>query len=304
MQDGETKEAVGFIGLGHMGYGMARNLLEKGFPLTILGRRNRTPVEDLVGRGAIEATSPAELARRATVVVLCVTGSAEVEMLVRGPNGLASALASGSVVIDCSTSDPNSTVSLAGDLARRGVAYVDAPLSRTPKEALAGTLDTMVGADEDTFRRIRPVLAAFAGKIVHVGALGDGHRMKLLNNFLSLGYGALYAEALALARKVGIDPHRFDAVIRGGRMDCGFYQTFMKWTLERDPEAHRFSLSNAAKDLSYLEAMAGAAGLSNPVGNAVKNSYVGPVARGAGGDFVPTLVDHVARANGIDPDAA
>ena len=105
----------------------------------------------------------------------------------------------------------------------------------------------MVGASDAVFARLKPVLETWAGKVVHIGATGDGHRMKLLNNFLSLGYAALYSEALALSQKVGISPERFDSVIRGGRMDCGFYQTFMRWTLEGDRDAHKFTIANASR---------------------------------------------------------
>ena len=139
------------------------------------------------------------MAERCSIVLLCVTGSREVEAIVRGKDGLKAGLKPGSVVIDCSTADPTSTTALAEELAALGIGYADAPLSRTPKEAWEGTLDTMVGADEATFSRIRPVLETWAGKIVHIGGVGDGHRMKLLNNFVSLGYAAIYAEALTLA---------------------------------------------------------------------------------------------------------
>ena len=295
-----TSETIGFIGVGLMGHGMAKNIVEKGYPLTVMGRRNRQPIEDLLARGATEATSAKEVAARSSIVFLCVTASSDVEAVVRGPDGLKAGIKQGSVIVDCSTSDPNSTLALAAELAPLGVEFVDAPLSRTPKEAWEGMLDTMVGASEATFARLKPVLDTWAGKVVHIGATGDGHRMKLLNNFLSLGYAALYAEALALSRKVGIPPERFDSVIRGGRMDCGFYQTFMRWTLEGDPAAHKFSIANAFKDLRYLEAMADAAGLANPMGNAAKNAFA--LAHGAGGDdhFVPMVASYVARANGVD----
>ena len=298
----ETKETIGFIGLGLMGHGMAKNIVEKGYSLTIVGHRNRKPIEDLVGRGAVEVASAKEVAERSSVVFICVTGSREVEAIVRGKTGLKEGLKKGSVVVDCSTADPNSTIALAGELAAIGVDYADAPLGRTPKEAWEGTLDTMVGANDDVFGRIRPVLDAWAGKIVHIGGIGDGHRMKLLNNFLSLGYGALYAEALALSKKVGISAERFDSVIRGGRMDCGFYQTFMGYTIDGNPEAHKFTLTNALKDLTYLESMADAAGLVNPVGNAAKNAFAAAVAAGGNGpeDYVPHLPEYVGRANGID----
>ncbi len=289
-------ETIGFVGLGLMGHGMAKNIVEKGFPLTVSAHRNRKAVDDLVARGAHEASSLAELAERSSIVFLCVTGSREVEETVRG---LEPGLQAESVIVDCSTSEPNSTLALAARLAPR-VAFVDAPLSRTPKEAWAGTLDTMVGASDEVFARVKPVLETWAGKIVHVGATGDGHRMKLINNFISLGYAALYSEALALANKCGLSPERFDGVIRGGRMDCGFYQTFMRWTLEGDPKAHEFTIANAYKDLRYLAAMADAAGLPNPLGSAVKNAFANAAAAGGSGHFVPMLATYVERAAGVE----
>ncbi len=295
------KEAIGFVGVGHMGHGMAKNIIDNGHSLTLLGHRNRAPVDDLLGRGATEATTAAEVGAASDIVFLCLPGSAQVEAVVLGENGLAEGLRRGSVVVDCSTSDPVSTVALAERLAARGVDFADAPLSRTPKEAWEGTLDTMVGASEAVFQRIRPVLDTWAGKIVHVGNTGDGHRIKLLNNFISLGYAALYAEAYALAEKAGVPWERLHAVIDGGRMDCGFYQTFMGYLVDGNRASHKFTLANAFKDLRYLESMADAAGLVNPMGNAAKNAFATAVAAGADGpeDYVPTLVDHIGRLNGV-----
>ena len=134
-----------------------------------------------------------------------------------------------------------------------------------------------------------------------VGGPGDGHRMKLLNNFISLGYAALYSEAMALAAKVGLPPEKLDGVIGGSRMDCGFYQTFRGYLLEGNRESHKFTLANAFKDLRYLESMADAAGLVNPMGNATKNSFAAAIAAGADGpeDYVPMLVEHIGRLNGV-----
>lgn len=293
-------EAIGFIGLGLMGHGIAKNIVEKGYQLTVMGRRNRVPIEDLLTRGASEAMTPRVLAEHSTIVFLCVTGSADVEGLIRGADGLAAGLKPGSIVVDCSTSDPTSTTALAAELDAIGVSLVDAPLGRTPTEAWAGTLDTMVGATDAVFARLKPVLETWAGRVVHIAGPGDGHRMKLINNFLSLGYAALYAEALTVAQKAGITPQRFDSVIRGGRMDCGFYQTFMKWTLDGDREAHKFTLSNAFKDLRYLESMADAAHVANPLGNAVKNAFAMAVAAGGAEDFVPMLPVFTGSQSGVD----
>ena len=290
-------QRVGFAGVGLMGHGMAKNIVEKGHPLTIIGRRNRAPVDDLVSRGATEAKSPLDMARACDIVFLCLTASTDVAEVVAA---MKPGLSPGSVVVDCSTSEPTVTERLSGELAEMGVHYADAPLSRTPKEAWAGTLDCMVGASPEVFARIQPVIATWAAKIVHIGGVGDGHRMKLLNNFLSLGYGALYSEALAMAAKVGISVENFDSVIRGGRMDCGFYQTFMGYALEGNRAAHRFTLTNAYKDMRYAESMANAAGVATPLASGIKNSYA--LALGMGGtgseDYVPHLADFIRRANG------
>lgn len=300
MTTGGTSERIGFIGVGLMGHGMAKNIVEKGYALTVMGHRNREPVEDLKQRGAREAPDARSVGEASDIVFLCVTGSPQVEAIVRGPNGLKEGMKPGSILVDCSTADPTSTMALAAELSAAGITLVDAPLSRTPKEAWEGTLDTMVGATDEIFARVKPVIETWAGRVIHIGATGDGHRMKLLNNFIAMGYAALYSEALALAQKVGIPPQRFDSVIRGGRMDCGFYQTFMKWTLDGDRDAHKFTLTNAFKDMRYLESMADSVGLANPMGNAVKNNYALAVARGGADDYVPMLATAVGAMNGVD----
>ncbi|MBV8093254.1 MAG: NAD(P)-dependent oxidoreductase [Acetobacteraceae bacterium] len=281
-----------------MGHGMAKNLVEKGWPLTALAHRNREPVEDLKRRGAQEVRTARDLAVQSDIVILCVTGSPQVESVINGPDGLASA-GKPLLVIDCSTSDPSVTTRLAADLARKDIALIDAPLSRTPKDAWEGTLDVMVGGDPAAVARAQPVLEAFAQRVIPTGPVGTGHTMKLLNNFLSMGYAALYSEALMLGAKVGLTPQVFDKVIRGGRMDCGFYQTFFKYVLERDRDAHKFSLRNALKDVSYLASMANASGAADPVGAAVRNSFALAVASGRGEDYVPMLSDFVAMLNGL-----
>lgn len=291
-------ERIGFVGLGMMGHGMAKNIVEKGHPLTIIANRNREPVEDLKKRGATEVRTLHELAAASDIIVLCVTGSPQVESILTGTDGLASSGVK-LIVVDCSTSEPSSTVKLEAALAPLGITLVDAPLSRTPKDAEAGTLDVMAGGDDAVFERIRPVLEKFAGRIVRTGPVGSGHTMKLLNNFVSLGYAALYSEALTLGAKAGLTPQVFDSVIRGGRMDCGFYQTFFTWVLERDPNAHRFTISNALKDLTYLSGYANAAQTANPMGAAVRNSFALAAGAGRADDFVPMLSDVVAGLNGV-----
>lgn len=292
------KERIGFAGVGLMGHGMAKNIVEKGYPLAVLGHRNRAPVESLVSRGASEVANARALAEASDIVFLCVTGSPEVEAIIGGPDGLASA-GKPLLIVDCSTSEPSSTIRLAASLKEKGITLIDAPLSRTPKDAEAGTLDVMVGGAEVDVARARPVIDCFAGRVVHTGPTGSGHTMKLLNNFVSLGYAAIYSEALMLGAKAGLTPQVFDAVIRGGRMDCPFYQTFAQYVVGRDENAHRFAIRNALKDLSYLAGFANASGTANPVGAAVRNSYALAVGAGQGERYVPMLSDFIAELNGV-----
>ena len=293
-----TTEAVGFVGVGLMGHGMAKNILAAGYRLSVIAHTNRTPVEALVAQGATEATTLADLAANSSIIHICAPGSPQVEAIVEA---LLPVMQPGTVIVDCSTSDPNSTVTLAAKLEANGFHMVDAPLGGTPVQAEAGDLSTMVGAPEPIFERVKPVIAAWAGAIVYMGPSGSGHKMKLLNNFLSLGYAALYSEALALSEKVGITTSQFDSVIRGSRMDCGFYQTFMGYAVGGNREAHKFTLTNALKDMRYLEAMADGVDLANPIGNAVKNSFALAHAAGGNGpeDYVPHLTDYVAKRNGV-----
>ncbi|WP_417771832.1 NAD(P)-dependent oxidoreductase [Stappia sp.] len=290
------KAAIGFIGVGLMGHGMAKNLVEKGHPLAVLAHRNRAPVEDLVARGAFEAGDIAELAARSEVIFLCLPGSPEVE---RAVGEILAAGAEGKTVVDCSTANPVSTRALAARMAEAGGALCDAPLSRTPAEAWEGTLDVMAGAPEDLFARLEPILSTFATKVVRVGDVGAGHTMKLVNNFLSLGYGALYAEALAIGARNGIDAATVEAVVGGGRMDCGFFQTFMRHVVHGDKNAHRFALRNAHKDMRYVVGLANESGIASHVSSAVKNSYATAEATGHGEDYLPEIAAIVARLNGI-----
>ncbi|NUS20654.1 MAG: NAD(P)-dependent oxidoreductase [Mesorhizobium sp.] len=292
------KQQIGFIGLGAMGSGMAANVLAKGWPLTVWAHRNQQAAQKLASAGARQVATPRALAEGCDIVLLCVTGSAQVEAVVKGPDGLAAA-GKLLLIVDCSTSNPSSTIALAAELAAQGVTLIDAPLARTPKEAAEGKLDVMVGGPPEAVARAHPVLEAFAARIVHTGPTGSGHTMKLLNNFISMGYSAIYSEALTLGAKAGLTPQVFNSVISGSRMDCGFYQAFFDFVLNRNENGQRFAIANALKDMTYLASFAQAAGIANPVGAVVRNGFATAVATGHGEKFVPALSDIVAELNGV-----
>jgi len=295
----EARPRVGFIGVGMMGHGMAKNLQAKGFPLSMLVHRNRERAADLLAAGAREAKSPAELASGADVVILCVSGSPQVEENVLGENGIASVARPGLVVIDASTSEPGSTARLRQTLAAKGTRLVDAPLARTPKEAEEGRLNAMVGADEATFAQIRPVLAAFCENIFHVGPPGAGHTLKLVNNFMALTIAASIAEAFAVATKAGVPLDKLVEVVSQGALNSNIFQMMGRGAAEGDLTRMKFSIENAAKDLRYYTRLAESLPVATFVGEAVHQSFEQAVAMGLGARLIASMIEAQEQVNRI-----
>lgn len=294
------KPVIGFIGVGYMGHGMAKNIIKNGYTLFIKGNRNRAPVDSLTGMGATEVASAREMAQKCDIIHICLSNSAQVEAIFRDEDGILAGAREGLIVIETSTADPTSTMALAEELAAKGGTLVDAPLGRTPKEAEEGNLDAMVGADDATYAKVEPVIQCWAGNITRTGGTGSGHKMKLLMNFMAMGYAALYSEATVLGAKVGISPQIVRQVIGSSRLGNGFFDTFMKYTVDRDRNAHLFTITNASKDVRYANNMASDAGVVGIMAAAVKQYYTHAEAIGRGGDYVPMLGDIVAEMNGMN----
>jgi len=289
---------IGFIGAsGLMGHGMAKNLLAKGHELALTVHRNRERVADLLAAGAAERRNGAELAGASELVFLCVTGSPQVEQSLTAPDGVLAGARRGLVVIDCSTSEPDSTARLRETCAAAGVTLVDAPLTRTPLEAEAGRLNVMVGADGETFARIEPVLRGFAENVFHVGGPGAGHVVKLLNNFIAQAICTATAEAFAVGQRAGIEPKRLVEIVSAGAVNSGLFQMMAK-TLDGDLGALRFELDNARKDIRYYTHLAEGLAIPTVVGEAVHQSLVLASALGHGKKFVPSLVEAQQQLTG------
>jgi 3-hydroxyisobutyrate dehydrogenase-like beta-hydroxyacid dehydrogenase len=290
---------IGFIGIGMMGHGMAKNLLAKGFPLTFRVHRDRSRIADLLALGAKEARSAAEVAAASDVVILCVTGSPQVEENVFGEAGLLSAARAGLLVVDTSTSEPGSTARIREALAARGTVFVDAPLARTPKEAEEGRLNAMVGADDATFARLRPVLAAFCENIFHVGPPGAGHTLKLVNNFMAMTIVASIAEAFAVAGKAGVRLDKLFEVVSMGAINSPIFQMMAGGAVAGDLTRMKFSIVNAAKDMRYYTHLAESLPVASFVGEAVHQSFSQAVAMGLGERLVPSMIEAQEKLAGI-----
>lgn len=294
------KPVIGFIGLGFMGHGMAKNIRKHGYELWVKGRSNRQPVESLLSMGAKEAASPKDMAQSCDIIHICLSNSPQVEGVIHGDDGILAGARPGLIVIDTTTADPGSTLRLAEALSAKGAHMVDAPLGRTPKEAEEGTLDAMVGCDEALFDTVKPVIECWAGAINRIGPVGSGHKMKLLMNFISMSYASLYSEVLVLGARNGIPPQTIRKVISPSRLGNGFFETFMRYAVDRDRDAHKFSITNAAKDLRYVNAMASDANVMNIMAGAARHYFTHAEATGHGGDYVPMLSDFVGALNGVD----
>ncbi|HET8876163.1 MAG TPA: NAD(P)-dependent oxidoreductase [Casimicrobiaceae bacterium] len=295
-----SKPRIGFVGVGLMGHGIAKNLLAKGFPLTLRVHRNRAAAQDLLAAGAAEAASNAELARNADIVILCVTGAPQVEEVVLGPEGIASAAREGLIVVDTSTSEPATTSRMRNVLADQQVRFVDAPLARTPVEAEQGRLNIMIGADDATFAELQPTFAAFCENIVHAGPPGHGIVLKLINNFIAQAICTATAEACAAAAKSGLSIRKLHQVISAGAVNSGLFQMLVGKMLESgDLSGLKFTLSNAAKDLRYYTHFTESMMIPSIVGEAVHQSLVTANALGFGDKYVPSLIEAQEKLAGV-----
>ncbi len=289
---------LGFIGAsGLMGHGMAKNLLVKGHALQLSVHRNRERVADLLAAGAVEATSHTAMAAQCDWVFLCVTGSPQVEAVVLGDQGLLAGSRPGGVIVDCSTSEPDSTARLRERCAAAGVAFVDAPLTRTPVEAEAGKLNVMVGADDALFARLEPLLRCFAENVFHVGGPGAGHTVKLLNNFIAQAICTATAEAFAVGQRSGIALKGLVDVVSAGGANSGIFQAMAK-TLSGDMAGLKFELDNARKDIRYYTHVAESLAIPSLMGEAVHQSLTLASALGHGKKYVPSLVEAQEQLTG------
>jgi 2-hydroxy-3-oxopropionate reductase len=211
------KDTIGFIGLGLMGRPMAKNLLTAGYPV-VAHNRSRAAVDDLVSAGATAAASPADVARQATRIITMVPDSPDVELVLDGPDGVFSAMQPGTIIIDMSSITPETTRRLAERARALGGALMDAPVSGGDIGAIQGTLSIMVGGDAADFIAVKPILDVMGNpdKVVHIGESGAGQLCKLCNQMVIGGTLVAVAEALALARKAGVDAAKVREALLGG----------------------------------------------------------------------------------------
>ena len=239
---------IGFIGAGFMGYGIALNLMKSKHQLRVIANRNRDNIENLVIQGATEARDYNELLAGSEAVVSCVGTCDQIEHIVARSE---SHLEKNVVWIDCTTSRPQTAVAISRRLKKIGVDFVDAPVTRGPKDALAGRLISFVGAGKPVFEKVRPLIACYSESVTHIGAVGSALQVKLLNNFITMGQVALVVEAMQAADRAGVDRRTLFSILSQGAANSGTLQKMVPPALEDDYTGHAFSLGNGAKDVRY-----------------------------------------------------
>ena len=294
-----TIKRVGLIGVGLMGHGIGKNILAKGYELFVMAHKNRAPVDDLIARGAKEHNTPLAIAKDCDLVILCVTGTPQIEHLVYGEYGLMGAVREGLVIADCSTAEPASTIRIAADVAAKGGHFVDTPMVRTPKEAEAGKLGLMTGGPEEVMKRIRPVLECFADTIVHAGGVGSAHQLKLINNFVAVANAAVAAEAITVAIKAAVDMQALRDIVMAGGAASAMFGRLINVPLADDDSHAQFAIRNARKDLRYYTNMTEQLPVASFMAETAHQITVMADNMGYGERFVPRLIDVMMTVNGI-----
>ncbi|MBK7080609.1 MAG: NAD(P)-dependent oxidoreductase [Betaproteobacteria bacterium] len=283
------KAAIGFVGAGWMGTGMAMRLLAAGHPVSVHAHRHRSGVDRLCARGAAEASNLAALARGAEVIVLSLSDAEAVRAVL---DGVGPGLRAGCLVIDTTTSDPRVTRALAESLSARGVRLVDAPVTGGPAQAEAGVLGSLVGCAASDFDAVQRIASCYSTVVQRMGEVGSGHAAKLLNNFVTQGTVVLLAEAYARARDNGIDWQALYAVMGAGAARSGTLEKVVGPALGGDYDGSKFTIRNAAKDLGYYCALAAGSDRGpSTLGEVIRQRFADAQASGAGNRFVSRLLD-------------
>ena len=293
----QGKPVVGFIGLGIMGQPMARNLLKAGFGLVVY-TRTRGKAEGLLAEGALWADSPAAVARQAPMVITMVADSPDVEQVVLGPQGVIEGVRPGGVVIDMSTVSPRVERAIAQQLATRGVAYMDAPVSGGSWGAIQGSLAIMVGGEEDAFRRVLPIFEAMGKSITYMGPSGAGQVTKLVNQVLVAVTLSGVAEALVFGAKAGADLLKTIEAVKGGA--AGSWQLAnLGPRIVKGDFAPGFMITLQLKDLRLILEMAQELALPLPLTALVAQIYRAAAVDGKGECGTQAVVTVLERLAGV-----
>ncbi|WP_424630325.1 NAD(P)-dependent oxidoreductase [Bradyrhizobium sp. SYSU BS000235] len=291
-------EQIGFIGLGRMGRPMASNLVRKGFRLTV-NDINLDAVKELELLQASSAPTVAEVTKKSDIIVTMLPNSAVVEDVITRMDGIIANAKPGSLILDMSTIDPNTTDRLAQAAAAKGIGFVDAPVGRLASHADRGESLFMVGGSVKDFERVKPLLEAMGTTIYHCGDVGTGTRTKIVNNFLAVSSCQMNAEALALSQRFGLNLERTLDVLYGTTAVNGQLKIAWPTKVLVDDIEPGFTIDLAHKDLTLVIDSANAAKVPMPMAAAAREAFSTARSRGFGGKDFSAMVDALCDLAGI-----
>ena len=291
-------ERVGFVGIGIMGQGMVRNLAKAGLK-PLIWNRTRSRVDDLVAEGFEVAADPAAVAAACDVVITCVSDTPDVEGVILGDAGVIHGIRPGSLVIDMSTISPQATGEIGRRLAEKDVRMLDAPISGGSEGAAKGTLSIMVGGEADQVERAMPFFEAMGKAITHVGPLGSGQRVKLVNQILVVVNALAVSEALVFAQAGGLDLQKTLEAVVPGAAGSWMLANRGPQVVERDWRPG-FTIDLQQKDLRLVMEAADELGVPVVGTSLVFNLYRTLQAEGLGGEGNHALVKALERLSGIE----
>ncbi|CAG9167122.1 NAD(P)-dependent oxidoreductase [Cupriavidus respiraculi] len=284
-----TIDSIGFIGVGVMGEPMCRHLASKSGARVSACDRDPEPLHRLAAHGVREATL-AEIAAQADVIFLSLPSGEVVESVVLGAGGLLEHSRAGQVVVDLSTSPRDTAKKVAAALAERGVRFADAPVMRTRAAAEAGTLAVPVGAEDEVFARIEPLIRMFAADVIHAGGVGAGQVVKILNNMVLYETVLALAEARAIGARAGVDPQRLFAALSVGSADSFALRNHgMKAIAPLDFPERAFPVTYARKDLMYAAALGDQVGVNATGAKNLIACFDAAIAAGHGDKYAPAI---------------
>lgn len=290
-----TNDIIGFIGLGIMGRGMSRNLLDAGFTVRVWNR-TASRMEPLVEAGAGAGSDPADVAAHSDVIITCVSDTPDAEEVILGPNGVIHGVKEGDLVIDMSTISPHATQEIAAKLADKGVHMLDAPISGGSEGAEKGTLSIMVGGDAGQVERAMPAFRAMGKAITHVGGNGAGQTVKLVNQILVVINMWAVGEALLFARAGNLDLQKTLGAVTEGAAGSWMLSNRGPQVIERDWRPG-FTIDLQQKDLRLVLEAADQMGVPVLGTSTVFNLYRTLQKQGLGAEGNHALVkalEHVA----------
>ncbi|MDE0183566.1 MAG: NAD(P)-dependent oxidoreductase [Caldilineaceae bacterium] len=290
-------ERVGFVGLGIMGQGMARNLLKAGYNVRVWNRTS-SRMDPLIEAGAAAGASPADVAANCDIIAVCVSDTPDVEEVILGENGILSGVQAGALVIDFSTISPQATIDIADRLSAKGVKMLDAPVSGGSEGAANGTLSIMIGGDEDQVERARGVFEAMGNTITHVGKQGAGQTVKLVNQILVVGNCLAMCEALIFAQAGGVDLERCLNAVTGGAAGSWMLANRGPQIIDRDWRPG-FTINLQQKDVRLIMQEADALGVPVLLSGQVFSLYRTLQQAGLGEEGNHALVKALENLSGL-----